>query len=228
MAVPPFEGETFLAFMDISGFKKYMKSNKAIKVLDSLHSHGYDIIEPDGDISAILVSDSCILFVNKELELPQYNENIEFYLSLLLDKVKDLNKKLIRSEEKIMLTTSIAYGNFRYEQRIEFNPIEKNHFFGDAYIDAFSDNEYNNKKLNPGQCRLLIKHLPGRLKTYLENPENSGSIPYKNLKLLRKKGNFYYFYWMLKNSDDIPVFEKDYNEAYNSRYVLLKELLNKE
>lgn len=224
MSLPDFQGETFLAFMDISGFKKLMKQDKAQEALDSLHSHGYNTIDENGDINGILVSDSCILFVNKKLELHDDNQ---YYLSLLLDKVKEMNKKLIK--DGFMVTTSIAYGKFRYEKRVEFNRIEKHHFFGNAYVDAFLDNEHANKKIKPGECRLLIDTFPDNIKSYLNDQDSLGSPFFENnLGLLREEGEYYYFYWMLKNSEDITNFKDKYNEAYESRYRMLKNLLKEE
>jgi hypothetical protein len=224
MPLPDFEGETFLAFMDISGFKKLMKENKAQEALDNLHSHGYDIIDEHGDISAILASDSCILFVNNKLELI---DDTKYYLSLLLDKVKEMNRNLIK--DKIMVTTSIAYGQFRYEKRVEFNRIEKNHFFGNVYVDAFLDNEYDNKKIKPGECRLLVNKFPESVKNYLKYQDSLDSPSAEtSLGLLRKEGKYYYFYWMLKKSENITNFKNKYTRAYESRYRLLKNLLKEE
>lgn len=224
MSIPDYEGETYLAFLDISGFKKLMKEKKAQQALDSLHSHAFNIIDEYGDIIGILASDSCVLFVNKKLEL---HEDTEYYLSLLLDKVKQMNRNLIK--DGFMVTTSIAYGQFRYEKRIEFNRIEKNHFFGNAYVDAFLDNEHGNKKIKPGECRLLINTFPENIKTLLNNQENlEMPLSGNSLGLLNKVGTYHYFYWMLKDSSDITNFKNKYTRAYESRYKLLKKLLKNE
>ena len=66
-------------------------------------------------------------------------------------------------EHKFMLTTSIAYGHFRYQERIEFEGIEKNALYGSAYVSAYLDNDFGTPKIQPGQCRILVENLPNNI-----------------------------------------------------------------
>jgi len=47
MPVQNFSGETFVAFMDISGFKEMMKDkHQAVKALDRLYQTGFEFLRP--------------------------------------------------------------------------------------------------------------------------------------------------------------------------------------
>ena len=76
-------------------------------------------------------------------------------------------------EHDFMLTTSIAYGKFRYQERIEFEGIEKNPIYGNAYISAFLDNENGKPKIQPGQCRIIKENLPNDITSTIEESQNN-------------------------------------------------------
>ena len=122
MPISNFNGRTFVAFIDISGFKQLMKDEKrAWKALDSFYNYGYEVIRRSRQqnniyVEGIFVSDSGILFVRN------YDNKITC-LKAILRVVKELNKKML--DDDFMLTTSIAYGHFKYQERIEFEGIEK-------------------------------------------------------------------------------------------------------
>src|SRR3990167_7349981 len=160
MPINNFEGKTFVAFLDISGFKELMREkDKAWKALDKLYSSGYDILQsqnrPNQQVEGIFISDCGILFVrnNQGTDIRQTNG-----LHLLLQVIKTINQRML--ENKIMLTTSIAYGNFKYQGRIEFPGIEKSPVYGNAYISAYSDNKDEIPKIQPGQCRIVKENIP--------------------------------------------------------------------
>jgi hypothetical protein len=44
MPIRPFNGDTFVAFIDISGFKNLMKKRLAQKALKKLYNYGYYFI----------------------------------------------------------------------------------------------------------------------------------------------------------------------------------------
>jgi len=131
MPINDFEGYTFVAFVDISGFKKMIKNGNANINLGQFYSKGYQILgsQDDDIVDGIFVSDCCILFVNNE------NSDIDNGLSALLKVIKQLNKRMIKLD--IMLTSSINFGRFKYQNRSENNRIVKHEFFGEGYIDAF-------------------------------------------------------------------------------------------
>ena len=122
MPISDFEGETFVAFIDISGFKELMKDEKrAWKALDKLYQYGYEVIRESTEqvnirVEGLFISDSGILFVRDCQDL----------IGGL--KIKELNKRMLKHD--FMLTTSIAYGHFKYQERIEFIGIEKTQYMG--------------------------------------------------------------------------------------------------
>ncbi len=199
MPISNFEGETFVAFLDISGFKEMMKGDgsQAMNALDKLNTAGYDVLKYNRDVSGFFISDCGVLFVNNK-----YFDKKE-KLKNILKVVKDINKKLI--EDDIMTTTSISYGQFSYHNRIEFKGISKSPIYGNAYVTAFLDNENGTPKLEPGQCRIVFK--------------NNEDIEQYNILLLEKIRKHYYYYWMLENEEDVENFKKEYTNSYKLKYA---------
>ena len=214
MPIRNFDEQTFVAFMDISGFKQLMKNEKrAWKALDRFYQYGYDVIEDIDKVEGIFVSDSGILF------LRDCRDKIEC-LKTLLKGIKELNKKML--EHDFMLTTSVAYGHFKYQRRIEFEGIEKNPIYGNAYVSAFLDNERGKPKIQPSQCRIVKKKLPQNL---IQRIEDNGDETLSLIKKRRNDNNHFYFYWMVENASQIEEFEREYEDSYNLKYAgILKAL----
>ncbi|MEX2704077.1 MAG: hypothetical protein Q6352_002265 [Candidatus Freyrarchaeum guaymaensis] len=214
MPINDFEGDTFVAFLDISGFKDLMKKKIAWKALDRLYQYGYEIIrENSGQVEGLFVSDSGILFVRNRQDKVRC-------LKALLKVVKELNKRMIK--DGFMLTTSIAYGHFKYQKRIEFKGMEKNPIYGNAYVSAFLDNENGTPKIQPGQCRIVKKNLPDDVIHSIKNGSD------KLLRMIKEKGNHFYFYWMREDPSEINDFEKQYSAAYDLKYVSMLRALKGE
>ncbi|MCT7618380.1 hypothetical protein N5U05_11585 [Aliarcobacter butzleri] len=199
MPIADFNGKTFVAFLDISGFKEMMKGDgsQAINAIDKLNVAGYEVLRSNRDISGFFISDCGVLFVKNE------HLNKKEQLLSMLKVVKNINKSLIIDD--IMTTTSISYGHFSYHNRIEFNGISKNPIYGDAYVTAFLDNENGTPKLEPGQCRIVFN--------------NNEDIEEYNISLLKKTIKHYYYYWMLEDEQDIENFKKDYTNSYKLKYT---------
>ena len=55
MPIADFKGETFVAFLDISGFKEMMKGDgsQAVYALDRLNVAGYDVLKNNRDIGEV-------------------------------------------------------------------------------------------------------------------------------------------------------------------------------
>ncbi len=213
MPVEDFSGNTFVAFMDISGFKEMMKKEEyAIRALGNLNQTGYDVLRSNNKVNGFFVSDSGILFVRDD-------NTITSKLIALLEVIKKMNKKLLR--HNIMLTTSISYGKFDYHQRIEFPGIEKNPIYGNAYVSAFLDNELGVPKIQPGQCRIIIKNLEN------QNDFNYDTVNSHFGSRLKRKNKYYYFYWMVNNHLNIDNFEKEYNDTYKLKYQGMLSVLKK-
>ena len=65
----------------------------------------------------------------------------------------------------VMLKTSIAYGKLNCSKKLEFKGISKSAIYGDAYLNAFLDNEKAQIRLRPGECRIIQKNLNDNLIT---------------------------------------------------------------
>lgn len=222
MPITNYDGETFVAYLDIAGFKELMKEEKeALKVLDKFYQSGYSLLRNQDTtyrIEGIFVSDCGVLFARMDNSAtPCESGN----LLTLLEKIKQINIKMRDSD--YMVTTSIAYGRFRYQQRIEFEGINKNQIYGNAYVTAFLDNEKGKPRIQPGQCRIISKNLPASIADVIERSENNDFF-----KMIRKRGSdneHYYYYWMINNPVEIKRFEQNYRNSYNSKYAgMLKAL----
>ena len=218
MPINNFNGKTFVAFIDISGFKELMKNgNKAWDALDKLYKYGYKVIKENNQhnnilIEGLFISDSGIFFVRN------FQNKIES-LKTLLNAVKEINKRML--DHDLMLTTSIAYGHFKYEERIEFEGIEKNPIYGNAYVAAFLDNENGKPKIQQGQCSIIKESVQG---IQLLNPDD------RILRMIRKRNNdnkHYYFYWMIEDPSEIDEFEEEYSNLYKLKYTGMLEALKR-
>lgn len=217
MPINDYNGKTFIAYLDISGFKYLMGKKEAWKILDRFYNAGYNTINNQNNfqkVEGFFISDCGVLFVRMDDQ-----SNLNCFISLL-NAVKSINKNMLH--EDIMLTTTISFGRFKYQNKLEVQGIEKNAIYGDAYVQSFIDNEYRKPKIKPGQCRIVGKDLP----IELDNNQLNNNI----LKLIKTKENdpdHYYYYWNLDDADSIKCFEKDYQESYNSQYEkMLQSLKN--
>lgn len=108
-----------------------------------------------------------------------------------------------------MLTTSIAFGDFQYLDKIEFDRVRKIPLYGNAYLRAFYDSENKKYPLRPGQCRIVNDE-------YLKNIGLNKSLD--EFELINPKGRkYYYYYWMLNKSTDIEQFVDRYESALKIR-----------
>lgn len=58
MPIPDFDGSTFVAFTDISGFKQVMKEDqRAIRALARFYTCGFGVLRQDRSVHGIFVSD---------------------------------------------------------------------------------------------------------------------------------------------------------------------------
>ena len=222
MPINNYDGDTFVAFLDISGFKELMKNEeKALEALDQLYQYGYEILRSQNSeckVEGIFISDSGVLFVRRN---NQNTPNISECLKSLLMMTKRINQKMV--EKDFMLTASIAYGKFKYQERIEFEGIEKNPIYGNAYVSAFLDNENGKPKIQPGQCRIIKENLPNDITSTIEESQNNEI--FSRIKEREGDNKHYYYYWMVNNPDEIERFERDYKDAYNLKYAgMLKAL----
>jgi len=198
-------------------------AKKAWEKLDIFYNCAYETLDRQSGnsfpIEGFFFSDSGILFVR--------NRDEEICFDPLLKIIRDLNRKML--EHEVMLTTSIAFGNFKYQKRIEFSGIGKDPIYGNAYVSAFLDNEKGTPRIQPGQCRILKSTLSN---IYYENPNYLSSDLSRFIKERKDDEEHLYYYWMLgketKTNDnthyfdvdnEIVKFEKFYNDAYNLKYA---------
>ncbi len=234
MALKNCNGKAFVAFVDISGFKSMLQKdpNDAHKALCRFFQTGYDLLDKYKNewlndqvesnypkLQGMFISDCAILitsFYSNEVN----TEDKIVHLQILLEAVRKLNKEMLKSD--YMLTTSIAFGDFRYENRLEFDTIEKNLLIGNAYVDAFLDSEDKNYKLKPGQCRIVCGNNT-ELRD-LDFSKISSDFIFSE-EVNNKKHR--YFYWNLQNTNQIIKFENKYKKADDKVYEAeLKALKN--
>ncbi len=107
MPIEDFNGRTFVAYLDISGFKKKMENrDEALGILNAFYSTGYRVLSRQNyncRIEGIFVSDCGVLFVREGSDEVRQIE-------VLLRVIREINREMLNKD--IMLTTSIAYGDF--------------------------------------------------------------------------------------------------------------------
>ena len=198
-----FSGQTFVAFIDICGFKAMMNENKAFYALDKFYQIGYDELQTCRDINGIFISDCGTLYVTRDTSK-------EEKLEILLRIVKSINLKMLEAD--YMLTTNIAYGDFSYHERKGFKGISKNLMMGYAYVKAFLDSQAK-PKIDVGECRILKEDIE---EDFFDNPH------------LCPRGKYFYYYWNVEDPEKIDLFKKDYKD---SRYIgalqVLKDYSNR-
>lgn len=222
-----FEGNTWVAFLDISGFKQLMKNlHEAEITLDKFYNTVYREVfrinhefpfetytSGNAQISTVVVSDCAIIFVDNQTLLEDKVRD----LHLILDVVKSINLELINPAQKpqIMTTCAIDYGHFKYSNRSTDVHTSRSFFYGPTYVKAYLGSEELSK--TPGFCRVLNADfvIPDTVKT--ASPFN----------LLKKNGNRYDFYWMLTNAERLTTFKRTYDTLSQSIYGQIKSLLLK-
>lgn len=150
-----FNANTFVCFLDISGFKRELKCNlqNAGNMLDTFYSAGYQALKSHPDLNGIFVSDCGIIFPYKGTPTKR--------LVAILKAVKEINVRML--EKNFLTTASIAFGHVEYKRKFVFNRMKKNAIMGSGYLNAFLDNEDNDNKIIAGQVR-IIKRIDENIK----------------------------------------------------------------
>ncbi|MDG4474706.1 hypothetical protein [Thiovibrio frasassiensis] len=227
MPIDDYHGETFVAFVDISGFKALMKNREdAYKALSRFYQIGYDVLGSETNrinpnrVDGIFISDCGVLFSRcngQDIENPR---NQVIALGHLLEIIESISKRMIA--DNFMLTASISFGQFDYHERANFVGIEKNLMLGNAYLEAYLDNEVGKPKLEPGQCRIVNHNQDNNLFTLVEA---SDAPPFNRVVKNQRDSKHLYFYWMVPSENEIDNFTQNYKDAYNQKYSgMLKAL----
>jgi len=139
---------TWVAFLDLCGFKQMVKEHKAEAALDKFYNtifkinetypYRYQIhatnlhedIQPSIFVSRIVVSDCAVIFVdNTDAPLDQLRN-----LKLILTAVSKINRRLIdkrnNDDPQLMTTCAIDYGRFKYVDRTVDEHVEKSFYYG--------------------------------------------------------------------------------------------------
>jgi hypothetical protein len=213
MPIKSFDGTTWVAFVDMCGFKQMMKQRskvKARRALERFYKTVYNVNKlyhdayPDGHtdrsvfISSLIVSDCAILFIDNSHAAAQNQLDAKNRdLRIILWAIEAINRVLIGGKELpwIMTKSAVAYGDFVYENRTENLFTEKNFFYGHTYLKAFFEEE---KIDAPGWCRVFDVDLP-----VVTGPNQLSS--------LKQNHGFFDFYWMLYDPSKAEDFKTKYD-----------------
>ena len=213
-----FKGKTFVAFVDISGFKKVLlkNENEAEKILNSFYSIGYRELKKFNStnlpkcysLNGMFISDCGIIYVNfckgyRYIEEPSKKKTIlKEVLKDLLLCLKDICRRFWE-EQNELLSVGVYYGDFVYQNRLEHENVEKNFIYGQGYLKAFElcenfavGGEFICKLNELSNDLLDIIGNVGEYGIIIREIENK-DIPKKNFRV----------YWMLEKDDDNKVNE---------------------
>lgn len=199
-----FDGKTWVAFSDLSGLKALYekKPEDAANALNKFYNTVFEIQEERNPINAIVVSDCAIFWIDIVGCVGQ--------LGTLLGQLNKLHRRMLPD---YLLRTTIAYGHFTYQQRLEISTIRKNMIIGLAYLEAYA----NNDKVDHGA--IVIVRLPEgtshRDLHCVNKPMIKANCP--------KKG-FYEYFWAIENPRQIKTFIQEREEANIATFSKLKEL----
>jgi hypothetical protein len=221
MSIQSFQGNTFVAFLDVCGFTELMGSaGQAERALDCFFRSVFEEVQRSHErfqrIDCIAVSDCAIAFArrnetmqNQDTHLDNHlrNEDSEKLESMLFF-AKNVSRKLIQN--RILLKGSIWYGEFKFENRIEIPGIDKAMFVGNAYLNAYRDVEQGHPKIEVGEIRLRPR---GKIDEIIGENTANGEID-----LLQLKKDDYYFYWMLNSVQPLNAFENAMKDSYRRRF----------
>lgn len=201
MPLNNYTGETYVAFSDLNGFKEMTRNlDTAGRALDKLYQTVYDLKSKNefSSLQTLAVSDCAITFASK-------NENLA-ELPTMLKFLKELHTEMIRAD--YLITSSLAYGKFSFQERIELTGLDKNMLYGDAYLKAY----LNNAKCPEGSIVIICE---GNEK---DNIVQSSEAYREFLKDNRRGMKGLQFYWAVSSPGNIANFEKSYHDTYSLKY----------
>ncbi|MCE7737093.1 MAG: hypothetical protein GPJ54_19560 [Candidatus Heimdallarchaeota archaeon] len=236
MPIASYHGEeTYVAYLDISGFKKLMDSsyrngtNYAIEVLDLFYNTISTLImkndeNPEkSEISVLMFSDSAILYCRNSPN----NLEVDGLIDLLL-LLKDINSSLFKSKYNILTTSSLSFGDFHYNRQDVTTNVTQSFIYGKGYVSSYLNNEQWKPKIEPGQCRISKIDLPNNM-TDLIQGRGSEILTNERLDIINKityldyDDQNYYFIWFADDSSSLITIKNDYNEA---KYIGYRKIIS--
>jgi hypothetical protein len=201
MPIKSFSGITYVAFSDLNGFKEMMRNHEnAANALDKFYKTIYRLKSKTAysGMSTLAVSDCAISFID--------NANNRDSLPSILGFLKELHTEMIKAE--YLVTSSVAYGQFYYNERVELTGLEKNMLFGGAYLKAY----INNGKCPEGSIVIICDETDKDLIL-------QASGEYRELFRDYRRGvKGLQFFWAVSSADGIADFEKSYHDTYTLKY----------
>jgi hypothetical protein len=136
-----FNRQTWVAYSDLCGTKaKYDKDpEEAARSLGRFYNTVYELHQQGRQMSALVVSDCAIFWLNDHCGGRGGADISHDALPVLLERLKELHRRMVK--EDLLLRTTVAYGHFCYQQRLESHGLGKGFIVGRAYIDAYLAND---------------------------------------------------------------------------------------
>jgi hypothetical protein len=200
MPLRDFDGNTFVAFCDIAGFRNMLSKdkNRAAKALDAFYNCGYQTLRdqrngqggagaPQVEVDGIFISDCGVLYALAGNARDQLKA-----ICLVLAKI---HKSAF--EKTVQLASAIAYGDFSCHLRMEFDGIHKSPILGAAYVNAFDDHSSSKPKLFHPEIRIVKEGLPP------DATELCGDRQDVVGRKMRNEQDHFYFEWMRNDHDPI-------------------------
>ena len=201
MSLKDFSGETYVAFSDLNGFKEMTRNlDTAGKALDKLYQTVYELKSKHefSNLQTLAVSDCTITFASNTHNIAE--------LPTMLRFLKELHSEMIKAD--YLITSSVAYGPFSYQERIVLTGLDKNMLYGDAYLKAY----LNNAKCPEGSVVIICDENDKELIL-------RASGEYRELFRDYRRGvRGLQFFWAVSSADGIDDFVKSYQDTYRLKY----------
>lgn len=166
--LPDFDRNTWVSFSDLCGTKSmYRKSpDRAAAALSTFYNAVYETHGGSTDIAGLAVSDSAVFWVTT---------TGPGGLQLLLEHLKALHQSMVG--DRYLVRSTVAYGHFKYQRRIEFPQLRKDMIIGGAYMQAFAAND----KIREGA--IVVLPVVGRRG---QRSDNSEACPARTVADIRR------------------------------------------
>lgn len=202
-----FEGDTWVAFLDFAGFKQ-LDSERAYRKLSGFYGAAYSAIKPHGRCTGLVVSDCVILWCNESTRTPREQ------LVDILPVIETMCRSCLNDD--ILVLGAVAYGDFKYERRIEHLNVQKEMFLGKAYTSAFLETEKLGK---PKAGEIRLTKVPEEILDDANfQRENRLLPPTKTSKKLM-------FHWYLESLDSVRMFKKHWKTCSQIEFEERKRVL---